>query len=318
MVAAGPSPALATFPLARLRLCGVVEAPVAFRGFAGATLRGAFGLALRSQVCVTGLEDCRTCPLYRSCVYPKIFDPPPLAGLTSQRIPVPYVIQPPRPDGFVWAQGEPFEIGFVVIGGALAHIPVLIHAWRKALVSVGKSGRLRLTHVLDEQGRRIFDAEVGRMEPVGQTLAIPDPPEKLSDLTLDFLTPLSFMRDGRDLPPAAWTPSDLLMALARRAAALYQASAGQRLAIDFAALKQAAADVQGQANWQQQHWSRHSGRQHRRIPLQGAVGQWRLSGSLLPFWPWLYLGQWLHAGKKASHGLGRYRLSLPVAGPSGG
>jgi CRISPR/Cas system endoribonuclease Cas6 (RAMP superfamily) len=42
--------------------------------------------------------------------------------------------------------------------------------------------------------------------------------------------------------------------------------------------------------------------------LGGAVGSWTLAGDLAPFWPLLYLGQWLHVGKSATFGLGRYRL----------
>jgi CRISPR/Cas system endoribonuclease Cas6 (RAMP superfamily) len=30
--------------------------------------------------------------------------------------------------------------------------------------------------------------------------------------------------------------------------------------------------------------------------------------ALAPLMPWLWLGQWLHAGKNATMGLGKYRL----------
>ena len=45
-----------------------------------------------------------------------------------------------------------------------------------------------------------------------------------------------------------------------------------------------------------------------RMVLGGALGRWTLQGDLAPFWPLLHLGQWLHVGKNATFGLGRYRM----------
>jgi hypothetical protein len=39
-----------------------------------------------------------------------------------------------------------------------------------------------------------------------------------------------------------------------------------------------------------------------------AVGRWMLRGDLAPLWTLLVLGQWLHVGKNATFGLGRYWL----------
>jgi hypothetical protein len=44
------------------------------------------------------------------------------------------------------------------------------------------------------------------------------------------------------------------------------------------------------------------------MALGGAVGTWHLEGELAPFIPLLHLGQWLHVGKNATFGLGRYTL----------
>jgi hypothetical protein len=45
------------------------------------------------------------------------------------------------------------------------------------------------------------------------------------------------------------------------------------------------------------------------MQLGGVVGQWTLQGDLHPFMPFIHLGQWLHAGKNASFGLGHYRMA---------
>jgi CRISPR/Cas system endoribonuclease Cas6 (RAMP superfamily) len=50
--------------------------------------------------------------------------------------------------------------------------------------------------------------------------------------------------------------------------------------------------------------------------MGGLLGRFRLHGpDIAPFWPYLWLGQWTHAGKGATLGLGRYRIvpaSLPA------
>ena len=43
--------------------------------------------------------------------------------------------------------------------------------------------------------------------------------------------------------------------------------------------------------------------------MGGLVGSFELAGpDIEPFWPLLWLGQWTHAGKGSSMGLGRYVL----------
>lgn len=52
------------------------------------------------------------------------------------------------------------------------------------------------------------------------------------------------------------------------------------------------------------------------MQLGGLVGIIRLEGlDLAPFWPYLWLGQWTHAGKATSIGLGRYTLELAASLP---
>jgi hypothetical protein len=45
--------------------------------YSGAAWRGVFGHALKQLVCVTRERNCLDCLLYRSCVYPYIFEAPP-------------------------------------------------------------------------------------------------------------------------------------------------------------------------------------------------------------------------------------------------
>jgi hypothetical protein len=60
-------------------------------------------------------------------------------------------------------------------------------------------------------------------------------------------------------------------------------------------------------------WIRYSSRQAQEMHLGGVLGSYRISNAYLePLWPLLYLGQWTHAGKNTSFGLGQYVI-IPAA-----
>lgn len=61
-------------------------------------------------------------------------------------------------------------------------------------------------------------------------------------------------------------------------------------------------------NIRMQTWERYSNRNEGKHPLSGLVGQALIEGIAEPLWPYLILGQWVHVGKGASFGQGRYEL----------
>lgn len=305
------------FPLARYRLHGRTERRIEFSDFAGSALRGAFGHALRNSVCVTGQKTCAPCSLYRSCAYPAVFEtPPPLDGRrVYSQIPNPFVIEPPPPGPFQRQPGESFEFDVVLIGPALRHLPLIALAWRRALEhGLGTSqGAVLLLRIDAEDGRTVLDLAEDRLAEHPQTLPMLPAPKALETVELEFVTPFALQRDGREVPLPALTAHDLLMALVRRVANFAEMHLGKTLDADFAALSHAATQVRGEPALRRLQWSRYSSRQQRSMPLSGGVGRWRLHGDLRPFWPFLYLGQWLHVGKKCTFGFGRYALRMPDA-----
>ena len=64
-------------------------------------------------------------------------------------------------------------------------------------------------------------------------------------------------------------------------------------------------------------WTRYSSRQHTEMNMGGLIGSVQLDmQDLDDFWPYLWLGQWTHAGKGTSMGMGAYTIkstSLPNA-----
>lgn len=301
------------FPIMRYHVHSIVERPMRLPEFAGSTLRGIFGHALREALCVTRQAECAACPLYRSCDYPAIFETP--SPLGTQRIysdiPNPYVIEPPPLGERVLKPGNPLDFSFVLIGPALARFQVIAAAWRSALRKpIGKDGgSADLRSIRTQDGQLVFDPARPVRVAHEQYLELPDLPAPCQSVTLEFRTPLNLRHRGAYLGPATISIHDLVRALIRRVADLVNLQLRQPLRLDYPALLDAADALAVDANLHAQGWSRYSNRQNRPMRIAGVGGSWRLSGDLAPLWHLLYLGQWLHVGKKSTFGLGHYMLT---------
>jgi hypothetical protein len=313
-VALPPDP----FPVARYRLeCEVVR-PLALPDYAGSALRGVFGHALKELACVTLARDCRGCALLRTCPYPAVFETPPPddARRIYSDIPHPFVVEPPAWGTVDIPTGAALGVGLVLIGPAQQHLPLLLHAWeralRRGLGSAGGTARLLRVRALDhsdpDAGPVLETGPDARLRDHPASLPLPAPGAAPKTVRVELLTPLRLKRDGRPLRPGQLQPRDLLMALVRRTADLCELQLGRRTGWDFAALSRQASAVAGSARLEWRDATRWSNRQQQHTPLGGLVGTIDLEGDFAPFWQLLHLGQWLHVGGKATFGLGRYRL----------
>lgn len=308
-----------SFPLARYRLEWQASTALRLPDYAGSMLRGAFGHALRQLACMTRQKDCAGCPLLASCPYPAIFAPQPPATHALQKftqIPVPYVIEPPEWGARQINEGEAFSFNLVLIGRALRELPLIILAWRRAFARGVGSGDgtaelLGVIHCGQAQETEIHRPETGTIAPHTQEIAFNTAPSdgaEQTELTLHFSTPLRLQKNGHALPPEKLDARTLLMALVRRASLLAEFHANGPLTADFAALLAASAGIQDSKTLVWQDWARFSSRQQQKMVLGGVIGDWTLRGPIAPFIPFLRLGEWLHVGKEAAFGLGRYTL----------
>lgn len=303
-------------PLARYRLYWQTTKLVHLPAWAGSTLRGAWGHALRRLACMTRQPECAGCPLLTTCPYPALFAPPPMAHVLQKfsQPPAPYVIEPAGWGERSLAPGEEFHFDVVLFGRALRELPLVTLAWRHALQrgvgrGDGKAELVALDH-LDHAGvaHTVHRPAEGWFHP-HETLAPPAPVCAEPDrITLNFHSPLRLQENGRALPPNRLTPEVLLMAATRRASLITEIHGPGSPGWDFKALKTSAVAVGGEKDLKWQDWTRRSARQQQSMQLGGVVGRWTLRGPLAPFLPALHLCQWLHLGKETVFGLGGYTL----------
>lgn len=307
-------------PVARIRLEAIAESSLRLPDYAGSTLRGAFGGALRRIACMTRQPECRGCPLLQTCPYAVIFETaPPPQGVPLQKfseVPRPYVIEPPAWGNRYWQAGAPIHFHLVLIGRALQHLPLIMLAWQHALgrgIGAG-DGRARLKCAMWESPEGdvpIHDAQSGRTE------RLTPPPLDAGDIEtgnviLEFHSPLRLQQNGRPLGPEAVSARTLAAALCRRASLLETFHGAGDPGYDFQALLAAAASLTEHHQLEWRDWTRRSSRQQRSMQLGGLIGRWQLRGSataLATLMPFLHAGQWLHVGKEATFGMGAYRLA---------
>lgn len=322
----------AAFAVGHLRLAAyrfVVEAEsdIYLPGYIGSTLRGGLGHALRLKVCLTGLPECALCPLRTRCLYPYVFETdlalqsatPPGRG----DVPRPYVLVLPDPTPTNLQPGEQFSFGLTLMGPVAQDLPYFLHAFQGfGETGVGRSrGRFRVARVEQlHPGRApavIWDGVQLTMSPdidrattggeIAKSWTLPG----VRRVDIRFLTPTRFKSSGRFVSSGP-TFSVLIGRLLDRLEGISLYHHGAPLAIDFRAWRKRAEEIQltpSDVRWHD--WTRYSNRQLTEMQLGGLVGSVTYTGDLEPFLPFLGIGEWLHVGKGATFGLGRYRVELP-------
>jgi hypothetical protein len=225
-----PAATRTALPVARHRLHLLADSAVRLPAYAGSAWRGALGHALRRTVCVTGGRHCPDCLLYRSCVYPYVFETPPPEHAAKLRkypaAPHPFVMEP-WPDGREVAPGVAFGVDLVLIGRGQGQLAYFIEALRRAgQGGIGKGaahgdGRYALARVAQETatGWQTIYTAGGRLESQpSQTPAIP--PLPAGSVRVELLTPLR-LKVAEDLvTPERLRFRDFFSALLRRSSLL--------------------------------------------------------------------------------------------------
>lgn len=301
--------------LARYRLLFRAERELYGRGYRGSAWRGVLGHALKRMVCVTRAQTCDGCLLEESCTYTYVFEtrskPTGILGQT-EAAPHPFVLQV---DSLALRGREAETVGLTVIGRGQQHAAYLIHALAQAgarglrpeaipmhLVEVVQEtypGSGRWESAINEDGLRVKEGEAV------------EPPAAPEVFEVRFQTPLRLKKNNDLITPGMFRLADLTKSLIRRLALLAEYHSEEPWAPNFRFLTCEAERldfVWKDLGWKE--WTRASQRQRTEMQMGGIVGRARAEGQEWKrWWPLLWLGQWVHAGKGTSMGLGRYEVA---------
>ncbi len=305
-------------PLANLSFIFTAEKPFSLPIFNASMWRGAFGHALRRTVCVTGQKHCEGCCLRESCAYAYLFETPPPAHADRMRrydaVPHPFVIRN-QPVSRSSSRRTRLAVDILLMGRRMHELfPYVLHAMQRAGMQGLSRDRVRLTleqvtQMLDDEEHILWqEGALALEQPTGTVPDVPPCPD--GPVTIDFLTPMRLVLKGQTIGPQAFRPVHLWRSLTRRLSMLEYFHAGHSLDADFPALHRRAEELTWESpRFREVTWNRYSSRQRRRIPLAGLVGRSELNlKGHESLWPWLWLGQHLHAGKATVMGLGQYRI----------
>jgi len=301
------------YPIARYRFDCILEQPLRLPAYGGSMLRGAFGSSLRQIACVTGRKTCEGCPINDSCSYTTIFEPGECEIDDRYRQwPPPYVVEPPPMGAETLDPGASLGFDMVVFGKALAQLPLILMAWRRALARGLGKGKARgrvvsVTLCNGGQQKGIWSEARPSIVPHEQIARL-SPPDEANEIRLRIETPLRLQRQGKVLGSKDVIPADLMTACLRRSRLFLDSLGIEEDSEDIRALTEKAKTLTDEQNLKYIDWSRYSSRQKQKMCLPGLIGDWCITGNLRPFLPALYLCELLHVGKNASFGLGRYTV----------
>ena len=308
---------LQNFRLARYRVILTALSTIVMPPYAGSTLRGGFGHAFRKMVCTQGPIDCRDCTLKAVCPYPYIFETAPFEGATQLRtygdVPRPFVIDPLDTRG-EYRQGESFVFRLTLIGRAIDYLPYFLVSFRElGEIGIGKGrGRFQLTQVLTDGEESIYDGDTQMVHNRNNALSFDDIQQETASLptdqlTVHLLTPARITHEGQITDKL---PFHLFWRrLIGRISALGYFHCGESLSLDFKGLIAQAETVRTvQTGLRWHDWTRYSSRQNQKMQLGGLIGDVTYAGDLAAFLPFVALGAFLHVGKNATFGLGKYQV----------
>lgn len=285
-------------------------------------LRGAFGHALRSTVCVMRPDQpCKSCLLVRQCVYTRLFDvfiegeaPPFLKGVSEA--PKPFIIDS-MDESPLFEQGEHLIFIMTLLGRACELTPYVVFAVSK-MAGSGLGGERHpffCESAWEEGADDSTENELllyrGDTQCLCRTplarIGVDDQPV-MAPVQLSFLTPTRLKFE--DHYSMEFTFRMLAFKLLRRALELAHFHvADAEVNWDFNAFLKLADTVSirdKRLEWEDRR--RYSNRQKTDMEMGGFVGELTLDGDVEPFSELLRLSELVFVGKGTSFGLGKMRI----------
>jgi CRISPR/Cas system endoribonuclease Cas6 (RAMP superfamily) len=291
--------------------------PLRLPDYAGALFRGGFGKFFRDLACTTRLPVCAGCGEVAGCSYAQVFESPvdPSRFTVLRKYPNaphPFVLTPPLDQRSVVPAGERVALQVALIGPGVKYLPHFI----RILDAMGKGGdfggRFRVARVVSgvqpsteiyDGGARKFVGELLEWAPGGEVAGA-------KRIRLDFVTPLRMRVGGRyEVRPSFVDVAQSLLRRIHLLSAIY-GEGGPEAEWMHPLLAVADGARTTKRDFEVFRWDRMSGRQGRRIEMDGVTGTVEAEGDLGALVPYFRLGKWLHVGSGTSMGLGRYEMEV--------
>lgn len=316
------------FPISRLQLKLRLLDEHAPAGYWGSRLRGGYGRVLKEHLCDhQELRDCRACPRFGACDYPRLFEPvrtaaesrladAPLRAQTA--LPRPFVIDIPRHFSPAQLQTRQLHFGLTLLGELCRRIEYPVTAFALfGQMGIEAGNGVRARFVLEEVrdvlggGRSIFDGAAFQAVTARDVIEIVRAARWATapaTLEIRFVTPVRI--EGGRLRDFY----DLVYQLCNRVGGLWQMYGvdwpGQSEFYRWRnALLKAARGVRTiSSELRDFRTARYSHRQEQRLPLYGFIGALRFAGDFAPFEDLLRTGEIVHIGQQTGFGFGRMQL----------
>ncbi len=253
-------------------------------------------------------SDCDSCTRTSTCPYYQAFaqgvSSDPAAVKRFQKPPLPFVFDfpviPPVPN-----RGTELEANLVLVGSAVNQLDVFIAAFLQCGL-VGRAGAsIRKVESIDYAGNRHRLEERGgkwasgglpllSLRGLGKTAMLP-----MDNITISIETPMRILHDAKPLRELAF--SAIARALMRRVSSIaYYYGGREKTEFDFKWLAMKSTSVAAQQyGFRWVEWAK---------GFSGVIGKGTFTGDMEEFHPFLLAGEYLHVGKGAAFGLGRFRL----------
>jgi len=299
-------------PLSKYHFTFTVTAALEMPAQPGVLWHSVLGKALKQRACVSPNTECEQCFYLHDCDYPQLFRGvrPPDSEIMRKytTIPPPHVFQFNEDTKRLYEAGETVRQSIVLCGSSNQKFPVIAAAMMLAAhTGLGKKrSKLQLVGIHQElpdgsQFNLVQDNKlIAAQPPVNMPdVAMPD------TVTLQFLTP--YRASGNAANARQLAVDRLLMAIVRRVDLMQYFTTGEKIQVDFRALKAMTESVvvldENMDYRKDQRYSAKGRVVKQTGGLEGLV-TFKISGSQL--WPFISYGSWLNVGKSASLGYGNF------------
>jgi len=288
----------------------------------GNVLRGAFGTIFKQICCGSMCQRCADSPLRSQCAYAEIFEPSPPAGSDRlsnlQDIPRPFVFRPPADGKSRYERDEIFEFELLLFGRAVAYLAYFVVAFRELTekgLGIGR-GRCVLKEVAavgpDDREQAVYSSKTQCVQAAFETQrasTIMKESTSASRIRIDFVTPTEIKYQGGVVQSPDF--HHLIKRLRDRINAIswfYQAALLDIDYADFGKRSESVQTVQSHIEWvDRERLSTRTGQRH---SVGGFMGYAVYAGDIREFVPLLRLGEYIHVGKHAVWGNGRFTIQL--------